>query len=469
MDSRTLRFLTVAIALIPISALGAPEYRMSLDVDPLQGAFRGDLQVTYRNETSDEQAELFFRLYGNADAIYGSAAIQVTSVSLGDAAVDFALYSEDTILYAPLPAPLAPGDSISITLQFRGSVSQAGGSGFASQTEYGLLTRAGDTLTLTAFYPLLAPITSEGWAIDPVAALGDALFAAAANYDVSLLVPEGFTVIPTPDASQTTPDGRRACTFARAGLRDFTLVLVEGERVPTSASASGTTVRSWFAPHHAAAAAAALDRSVAAIELYSELFGALPYPTVDVVEAPLQRVAGVECSALFLVSSSYADDPRNPFFDIIVSHEMAHQWFYAAVGNDPAEDPWLDESLATYASNVFLAAAVSDDAARAARAEWRASFDRAAAAHPALSVTSAVYAFPDSGTYSAFVYAGGALELDALRQDLGDEAFFAALSNYYETHLGSIAGEADLLESLRSACGCWFASPLWDGSTAPSS
>jgi hypothetical protein len=30
-------------------------------------------------------------------------------------------------------------------------------------------------------------------------------------------------------------------------------------------------------------------------------------------------------------------------------HEVAHQWFYAMVGNDQGRDPWLDEGLASWA------------------------------------------------------------------------------------------------------------------------
>ena len=30
-------------------------------------------------------------------------------------------------------------------------------------------------------------------------------------------------------------------------------------------------------------------------------------------------------------------------------HEVAHQWFYALVGNNQGRDPWLDEGLATWA------------------------------------------------------------------------------------------------------------------------
>ena len=33
-----------------------------------------------------------------------------------------------------------------------------------------------------------------------------------------------------------------------------------------------------------------------------------------------------------------------------VVHETAHQWFYSLVGDDQARDPWLDESLAEWAT-----------------------------------------------------------------------------------------------------------------------
>jgi aminopeptidase N len=31
-----------------------------------------------------------------------------------------------------------------------------------------------------------------------------------------------------------------------------------------------------------------------------------------------------------------------------IVHELAHQWFYALVGNDQGRDPWIDEGLASY-------------------------------------------------------------------------------------------------------------------------
>ena len=35
--------------------------------------------------------------------------------------------------------------------------------------------------------------------------------------------------------------------------------------------------------------------------------------------------------------------------DFVVTHELAHEWWYALIGDDQAQEPWLDEAFASYA------------------------------------------------------------------------------------------------------------------------
>jgi hypothetical protein len=463
----TAALLVAVVGLVAARAAeGAPAYRMSLEVDGALGAFQGEVTVLWANSTGDELAEVCFRLYGNADSLYGSATIEIISASVGGDPAAPTLFAEDTVVLIALVHPLAPGETVDVRLEFRGRVADAS-AGFATETEYGLLTRSRDVVTLTGFYPILAPYTEEGWALDPVSSIGDPLFADAASYEVSVIVEPDVIVIPTADGSSLDADGRRRLEYSLTNLRDFSLAFVAGERSPLEASTNGVLLRSWFPARHAEAAAIALDRAQAAVEVYSALFGLLPYASIDIIEAPLQRAAGVECSGLFFVAAANASNPHDSFFDVIVSHEMAHQWFYAAVGNDPAEEPWLDEALATYASNIFLSTVVSAAAARAERASWDAAYGRARQAYPDLRASSPVYEFPNSDTYAAFVYSGGALELDALRLDVGDDAFFAAVAAYYASRRGAIATGTDLDDAFQRACGCRPASVLWDEESAP--
>ncbi len=453
--------LLFALAGSPGASGTPPAYRMTLDVNYAEGTFCGQFILTYENHSTVPLEGIFFRLYGNARSLYGSASLDVGEARADGESVLVSLFADNTVLLVPLGHPLAPGASAEITLSFLGRAATAPfEGGFSSQSEYGLLLKTSHALTLTAFYPSVAPYTEEGWAIDPVGAVGDAQFAESATYDVTLRVESGVTVIPIADEVVAEPDGRTRHSFHRDALRDFSLVLVDDGRRPLVTTAGGITLRSWFSPQHDQAADIALQRGAAAIEVFSSRFGALPYEVVDMVEVPLQRAAGVECSGLFLVSAAYAAEPRDVFFDIIVSHEMAHQWFYAVVGNDPTEEPWLDEALATYASNIFLAA-ISPAAAQSERSTWSSLYDGVRRDYPDLRVTSPLYDFPDSATYSAFVYSGGALELDAIRRNVGDEAFFQALAEYYTDYALAIASGADLFASLSRVCACQLSSVLF--------
>lgn len=37
-----------------------------------------------------------------------------------------------------------------------------------------------------------------------------------------------------------------------------------------------------------------------------------------------------------------------------VPHEIAHQWFYAAIGNDSYKEPWLDEGFCEFCEDVLF-------------------------------------------------------------------------------------------------------------------
>lgn len=439
---RHLALVLFVLGLASAAAGGAPTYRLDVQVDAPAGSYSGTLAMQFENSTSASLTEVFFRLYPNSAGLYGAARLDVTAASVAGVAVETALFVDDTVLFIPLATPLEPGDEVAIELSFSGRAALASPA-FATPTEYGVLTRSRDVLTFTAFYPVLAPCRSEGWAIDPLPPFGDPLFADAATYEVSIVVAADAVPVPVPDATAPESDGRVRLTYSRSSMRDFPLAFLAAGRRPLEAQVGDVALRCWFSDEHGEAAQVALERATAALDVFSALFGTLPYGSLDIVEAPLQRAAGVEASGLFFVASGNAANPHDPFFDVIVSHETAHQWFYASVGSDPIEEPWLDESLATYASNVFLTLAVSEAASAAQRAAWSAAYSRALQSHPDLAVTSSVWDFPNSETYASFVYSGGALELEALQSDLGDEAFFVALRRFAELHQAGIATGED--------------------------
>jgi len=436
-------------------ASAPPHYTMSVAVDYAAGSFSGDLRVEVRNATGTELGELFFRLYPNAAGIYGNASVRVTETLVEGQAVATETFVEGTVLFVPLPEPLPPDAQVTVTIAFEGNaddwLTRA-----PPSAAYGLLTRSAQALTLTAFYPILALHTEEGWSLDPVLGFGDALMSEASTYEVSLTVPAGITPVASGILShevEVREDGSTTYHYTVEGARDFSAVLLDGYE-QQEAIVDGVTLRVWFTPGKGRAADITLDRASDALTLFDDLVGPIRFGEVELVEVPLQRAAGVEFSGLILVSSVYAEAPDDVFYDIIVSHEMAHQWFYAGVGSDITEDPWLDESLATYLSYLFLDAFAGPGDASGTLDYWERSYETARANNPGVTIASPTYAFSGSSSYSAFVYGGAALFVHAVRETIGDGPFFAALASYYAENLGRIGTPTDLIAAFETSCNC---------------
>lgn len=432
-------------------------YDIDLVVDYDSGTFEGQATIQYTNSTGMALSELFFRLYANDSSIYGTAFVEVHEISIQTASMPFSLYLDETVVLVPLTTPLQPEELIEVEFVFSGGTSQwPGNNRYGSiETGYGLLTKSSSALTLTTFYPMLAVYSDEGWALDPSTGFGDTLMGDTADYSVQITTQAGATPVTSGELVAVNPDiDSTTYTYTARNARDFSLVLLEQDYIPITAQSGDAIIRAWFTSLHQPAGLLASEMALFSFQLFEELIGPCPFREIELVEVPLHRAAGVEFSGLILVASQYAGQPEDLFFSIIISHEMAHQWFYVGVGNDVSEHPWLDESFATYLSYEFLAAYSNPSAAQAQLDTWRETYQRAQQDHHDLSVSSPKYAFPDSSTYSAFVYSGGATFLYDLHLRLGDEMFYRSIQTYYNEMLYDMATPIDLIRSIEEGCSC---------------
>ena len=445
MNRKAIRIAVIWIGLVSTIALAGPSYDISLSVDFDQGTFAGTMRVAYT--APDRLSDVIFRLLPNGGGIYGDASLEVSDVKVDGRPVDAELTGGGTTLCIPLSSPLEPGETIVVDLSFdgRGARSSEGGA-----SGYGVLTKGEAAITLAAFYPLLAPRTEEGWVIHPVPGFGDALVADYAAYHVVVTTETGLGVAATGELiDAAVEDGSTTYRFATGGARDFSIAITDGYEM-TEERSGDFTVRTWFTPDDSDAGRAARRLAIEAVALYEGVIGDLPIREIELVEVTLHEAAGVESSGLILISSEYAEHPEDPFYDVIVSHEVAHQWFYNTVGNDVIDDPWLDEGLVSYLSHVFLEQTHPGAAGDQLR-RWETSYEAASDKYDHLTVASRLFDFPDVSSYTSHVYSGGALLFDAIRSEIGDSAFFTALSDYYRENSGKIATPADLIGAFERA------------------
>jgi aminopeptidase N len=140
----------------------------------------------------------------------------------------------------------------------------------------------------------------------------------------------------------------------------------------------------------------------------------------------------------------------------VIAHEMAHMWFGDLVTMRWWDDLWLNESFAEYLGTRVTAEATrftdtwSDFAI--SRKTWGYAADQRPSTHPVAPerVDDSAQALLN---FDGISYAKGAGALRQLAAFLGDEAFFAGLRQYFDTHAYGNATLADLLAALGEASG----------------
>ncbi len=152
------------------------------------------------------------------------------------------------------------------------------------------------------------------------------------------------------------------------------------------------------------------------------LVGDYPYPVYTVAESA--GGYGMESPALTWIPRGTASSSL-PY---LISHETAHQWFYAVVGNDQASEPFADEAPADFLARYTLGI----------RRGSRCSGDR-------LDRTIYIYS---SACYYEVIYIQGGNFLDGLRGRMGNADFWAGMRDYYATYRFKLAGTAQLLRTL---------------------
>ena len=174
---------------------------------------------------------------------------------------------------------------------------------------------------------------------------------------------------------------------------------------------------------------AVLAHAAASLRLYHDAYGPYPYTELDVVEAPL-NFRGMEYSGLVLIGEDLYEEQRE-FLTFLVAHEVAHQWWYAVVANNPYREPWLDEGLTEYSAfDYYRGVFGQSEAEQLLTGRWLIPFDAAAGGGVDGRVDRPASTF-DPASYELLVYAKAALFFNALREQLGEQMYRQVLQTYY--------------------------------------
>jgi hypothetical protein len=426
----------------------APRYTLDVEVNVISRTLEGRGQIRVRNNSREPWNQIFFRLYPNLDYYGGDMAIH--SVTLDGSPTNFTMQDERTSLRVLLPRPLLPREEVTVGL--------AWGLTYPSWVDdhlvYALFGRSQKMTSLPLFYPSLAvydqgaSVGSGAWWREVGTVRGDAAFNEISLFDVTARLPSDQVPVTsgTLVMSNTIGGGQTQYNWVTGPSREFLLhmsPLFESE----TEVAYGTRVTSYWLPDDESAGLGALQYAVASLRAYSDLYGEYPFSDMRVAPAPL-GFRGMEYPQAMLLGVDLYDRQR-PNLEVLVAHEMAHQWWYQMVHNDPVNTPWLDEGIAEYSVRLYTEELRGDSKAEALQYQrWEAPLEILRKRGNDVQVNGTVASFKSGNQYEAVVYGKGALFFDALRKDLGNRKFLRFLQTYLNGHKWGLVSDDDFLAAL---------------------
>jgi aminopeptidase N len=433
----------------------APRYTIdaALTVTPDGAALAGEETVIYTNRTAGALAEIVFRLYPNLES-YGGEMV-VDQVTADGVSIAPALDATRSILSLMLPQPLAPGSSVTLALHFATTVT-AGFEGL-----YRLFSDLDDILALPNAYPVLSVYTpGEGWWQVTDHPQGDAVFSETAFYTVTLTAPENLILVTSGSEIDLVRNGDGTLTHSYVAplMRDFVLLASE-HYVSLSGEQDGITLTLFYDERQAGAydtARAGLRMLKDAVRIYDNIYGPYPFKELDLVETPTSA-GGIEYPGVFVVASDQWDK-TNDFYEFVIAHECAHEWFYSLVGNDQTLHPWMDEALAQFSVALYIRDLEGDAGYRGALASFQAQYDKyvgqfsSTVQDSMLVIGEPVTAYPQMA-YFYLVYQKGPLFFGALAEDYGLDLVIAMLRDYFAAYRYKIAEPGDMLASFEQTSG----------------
>lgn len=291
-----------------------------------------------------------------------------------------------------------------------------------------------------------------------------AVFAVTLVVDPSLTA---FSNMPEKSSAFTTVGGKllREIAFMDSPkMSTYLVAMVIGEFDFVQAQTKhGVLVKVYTPPGRADAGTFALSVATQSLDIYDDFFGVpYPLPKLDMVAIPEFAMGAMENWGLvtyreadLLIDQKTASGNQKQRVCIVVTHELAHQWFGNLVTMAWWDDLWLNEGFASWCEN-YAADLIypdyqmwpqfaSDTLAAALR------LDALKSSHP-IQVPIA-HAEEVEEVFDAISYCKGASVVRMAHAVLGHEAFCSGLRAYMQKHKYSNTETIDLWNAWAESSG----------------
>jgi aminopeptidase N len=409
-------------------------YTLQLALDPAVEHVQGTAIV-----------EAISTLHGLSQLTLDFAGLQIGAVTVDGRTASFSRQGKKVIV--DLPKLLPQGASFSMVISYQGrSLNEP--SAYLLFADYlGMVFPDGQSL-----YTISEPDGARNW------------FPAndhprdKATFRFELVVPDGLTAIANgrllETRSSALPNGDLGRLFIwehNYPMAPYLAIVAVGPYVRLEGQTpKGIPIRHYTFPELENSVVAATSIVPEALDWMSDLLGPYPFETFGIATA---RISGgsMESQTMILLSDALIGKQT-------VMHELAHMWFGDWVSLDSWGEMWRNEGFATYFQLMWETG--DDPEAMALRVASLQSVVEGNDKHyPLLNP-------PPQYLFDLNIYFQGAVVVHALREEVGDDAFFTGLRAYFSRYGGKTASDAQFQAVMEESAGIsldpffsqWFSS-----------
>jgi signal peptidase I len=345
---------------------------------------------------------------------------------------------DKSMIFCKLPHTIEPQQEFTVLIDFIITLPEIDPGGLPPIGNFG---RGSKVIQAGDFYATLTPyIEEQGFMQWEYVTVGDPVVYTPADYEVIIKAPEDMVIA----AAGYTDAENGVWNFSLKGIRSFAF-LASKEYKTCEDEILGIPIRSYYLKGFERAGKDACTVAKKALVLYSKIYG--PYHYDELVIAQNAYLGAMEYSALCTESNvayEYYKGESRSFFVYVIAHEIAHQWWYGAVGNDQVHSPWLDEAMAIYSEYLYY------QEYHPADLDWwwdvkviKRNPD------PEGHLDADIYTYPTTKLYIKNVYGLAGKFIRKLHTLVGDESFKAFLLDYQKEFKDKFTTKKDFFGTLK--------------------
>ena len=316
------------------------KYDLSINMsEDLTSQIDAKIEIENRSQDDWDEIKLYFIPESLINGEYGTqfgrdGSVEINSVQVRNQKAEFTS-SDNGILTIPLDNKVASGEKAVVNISYS----------LRPSPEGIRLRRKNGSLFLAQWYPMLPTYQNGEWNIEGYNPRGESYLTTNGSYTLEYQLPKDYYVMTS--ASDESDEPHQSGKVQGDNLKEMYVGIMDPSIWYVNVfSGNNTDLRMAIKQGEKSQEQKWQKAAKGSFVFFEEQIGDYPLDQLDMI----QNSGGMEYAGI-IEGSSVRSGPRA---NATIIHEIAHQWFYYQVNNDPYYNAWVDEGITEFATTLYL-------------------------------------------------------------------------------------------------------------------